>query len=125
MQPEWLWGPEESELHVHQTADGSRGGGQAGSVFAPGPVHELDPQSDLELDILIGRLAGVPLGEDTSLMSWFDSQLPGAVAAVAQAEPSPREHLVAELVHRRWRRRRLARSERPLEPWSIGEARHG
>jgi hypothetical protein len=63
-------------------------GEPSGSAFAAGPLHEYDlPQSDIELDILIGRLAGAPLGEDTNLMSWFDAQLPGAVVA-AQAEPS-------------------------------------
>jgi hypothetical protein len=91
MEREWLPDPEGPELQMHETVDTSRGDGPAGSVFAPGPVTELDlPHSELELDILIGRLAGTQLGEDESLMSWFDAKLPGAPAAT-EAEPAPDE----------------------------------
>jgi hypothetical protein len=85
-EPEWLSAPDQSERHAQSAAPSLEG--PTGSVFAEGPVTEFDlPHSELELDILIGRLAGTQLGDDTSLMSWFDAQLPGA-AALTEAEPA-------------------------------------
>jgi len=120
-EPEWLSAPDESELHVRETADTSRGEGPAGSVFAPGPVTEFDlPRSELELDILIGRLAGTQLGEDESLMSWFDAQLPGAVAAT-EAEPAPEE--AREEAPEEAPVRSLYTDDGAVGGWVVGEAR--
>jgi hypothetical protein len=77
-EPEWLSVPDPQSPSAVEAP---------GSVFAPGPVAEYElPRSELELDILIGRLAGEELGNDASLVSWFDAQLPGALPA-PEVEP--------------------------------------
>jgi hypothetical protein len=71
-------------------------------VFVPEPVAPLElPESELELDILVERLAGEPLGNDASLVGWFDAQLPGALVSSKAKSDEDETALVIEDVWER------------------------
>jgi hypothetical protein len=77
-EPEWLSGPEAFEQQIASAADSAAE--LHVEEMPPAPTVSLEPDAELELDLFIERLAGERLGEDASLVSWFDAQLPGAVA---------------------------------------------
>ena len=78
-EPEWLSEPEKTLAQI--AAEEFRAAEPAPlPVSVPEPAAEVyDKESELELDILVARLAGEQLGNDASLVSWFDAQLPGAL----------------------------------------------